>query len=87
MLVVVNRVVAPFYHSEGLPGGGKHPDGILVSDPSVVVTGGVLKAICRDQVLYVHRGSISQSESLSYFFAVLDCSRPGCEHPTITFCL
>ena len=25
--------------------------------------------------------SISQSESLSYFFTVLDCSRPGCEHP------
>jgi len=32
-------------------------------------------------LLHVHRGSINQPGSLSYFFAVLDQSRLGCEHP------
>ena len=32
-------------------------------------------------ILHIHRGSISQPGSLSYFFAVLDRSRLGCEHP------
>ena len=32
-------------------------------------------------LLHVHRGSISEPSSLSYFFAVLDRTRLGCEHP------
>ncbi|KIJ57647.1 hypothetical protein HYDPIDRAFT_44852 [Hydnomerulius pinastri MD-312] len=32
-------------------------------------------------LLHVHRGSINQLGSLSYFFAVLDRTRLGCEHP------
>jgi len=32
-------------------------------------------------ILHVHRGSISQPGCLSYFFAVLDRTRLGCEHP------
>ncbi|KIJ06388.1 hypothetical protein PAXINDRAFT_47855, partial [Paxillus involutus ATCC 200175] len=32
-------------------------------------------------LLHVHRGSINQPGSLSYFFAVLDRVRLGCEHP------
>ncbi|KAG2737658.1 hypothetical protein P692DRAFT_20788007 [Suillus brevipes Sb2] len=32
-------------------------------------------------LLHVHRGSIHQIGSLSYFFALLDRTRLGCEHP------
>ncbi|KAG0695544.1 hypothetical protein DFH29DRAFT_1083321 [Suillus ampliporus] len=32
-------------------------------------------------LLHVHRGSIHQVGSLSYFFALLDRTRLGCEHP------
>ncbi|KIJ13170.1 hypothetical protein PAXINDRAFT_81752 [Paxillus involutus ATCC 200175] len=32
-------------------------------------------------LLHVHCGSINQTGSLSYFFALLDCTRLGCEHP------
>ncbi|KIJ12598.1 hypothetical protein PAXINDRAFT_53366, partial [Paxillus involutus ATCC 200175] len=32
-------------------------------------------------LLHVHRGSINQTGSLSYFFALLDRTRLGCEHP------
>jgi hypothetical protein len=32
-------------------------------------------------LLHVHRGSVSDPGSLSYFFAVLDRTRLGCEHP------
>ena len=32
-------------------------------------------------LLHVHRGSVSEPGSLSYFFAVLDRTRLGCEHP------
>ncbi|KAF9234843.1 hypothetical protein BU15DRAFT_78605 [Melanogaster broomeanus] len=32
-------------------------------------------------LLHVHRGSINQVGSLSYFFALLDRTRLGCEHP------
>ncbi|KAG1723328.1 hypothetical protein EDB19DRAFT_2043812 [Suillus lakei] len=32
-------------------------------------------------LLHVHRGSVHQIGSLSYFFTLLDCKRLGCEHP------
>jgi hypothetical protein len=32
-------------------------------------------------LLHVHRGSIHQVSSLSYFFALMDRTRLGCEHP------
>ncbi|KIJ05902.1 hypothetical protein PAXINDRAFT_20870 [Paxillus involutus ATCC 200175] len=32
-------------------------------------------------LLHIHRGSINQVGSLSYFFALLDRTRLGCEHP------
>ena len=32
-------------------------------------------------LLHIHRGSIHKIGSLSYFFAVLDRTRLGCEHP------
>lgn len=32
-------------------------------------------------LLHVHRGSIHQIGSLSYFFAILNCTQLGCEHP------
>ena len=35
-------------------------------------------------LLHAHRGSISEPGSLTYFFAVLDRTSLGCEHPTIT---